>query len=234
MEGAGNAPCPEVCRQNKFQLKDGYLVLANNQFLALSPTTKYSIVSAKGERIVVTYILLKPKHIASYQHVLLNKKSFPVPAFAYPVRKRLTKKGPHPYEEDTDMKEWIPNWLLLVAHQKYESNMNGIIASVWGNRLALSLYGQLNEMILSKPPYIPYCDNSAVVQLTQELSASKTRTRHLSMRASWLHHLVQHENVSMQFVPTAHQKADILTKGLTAYAHELARQGLRLQICDGL
>ena len=38
----------------------------------------------------------------------------------------------------------------------------------------------------------------------------------------------------MQFVPTAHQKADILTTGLTAYAHELARQGRRLQICNGL
>ena len=37
----------------------------------------------------------------------------------------------------------------------------------------------------------------------------------------------------MQFVPTDHQKADILTKGLTAYM-QLARQGLRLQICDGL
>ena len=60
---------------------------------------------AKGERIVVTYILLKPEHIASYQHVLLNKKSFPVPAFAYPARKRLIKKGPDPSEEDTDMKE---------------------------------------------------------------------------------------------------------------------------------
>ena len=48
-------------------------------------------------------------------------------------------------------------------------------------RLALSLYGQLNEMILSKHPYITYCDKSAVVQPTQQLSASKTRTRHLSM-----------------------------------------------------
>ena len=47
-------------------------------------------------------------------------------------------------------------------------------------------------------------------------------------------HLVKHEGVSMQFVPMAHQKADILTKDLTAYAHEPARQGLRLQICDGL
>ena len=33
MEGAGNVPCPEVCRQNKYQLKDGYLMPANNQFL---------------------------------------------------------------------------------------------------------------------------------------------------------------------------------------------------------
>ena len=50
----------------------------------------------------------------------------------------------------------------------------------------------------------------------------------------WLHHLAQRENVSMRLVPTTHQKADILTKDLTAYAHEFARQGLRLQICNGL
>ena len=126
---------------------------------------------------------------------------------------------------------WHSQRQSLVALLSAEAQL---IASVWGNRLALSLYGQLNEMILSKPPYITYCDNSAVVQLTQHLSAGKTRTRHLSMRASWLHRLVKHENISMQFVPTAHQKADISTKGLTAYAHELARQGLRLQMCDAL
>ena len=87
-------------------------------------------------------------------------------------------------------------------------------------------------MILSK--YVTYCDSSAVVELTQQLSASKARTRHLSMRASWLHQLVKHENVSMQFAPTAHQKADILAKSLTAYVRELAGQGLRLQLGDGL
>ena len=56
MEGAGNVPCPEVCRQDKYTLKDGYMIPVNNQFLALNPTTKYSIVPAKGERIVVTSI----------------------------------------------------------------------------------------------------------------------------------------------------------------------------------
>ena len=111
-----------------------------------------------------------------------------------------------------------------------------LISSLWGISLALSLYGQLMEMILDKPTYIMYCDNAAVVQLTQQLSASKTRTRHLSMimRASWLHHLVQRENVSMHFVPTSYHQADTATKGLQAYCHELAREGLRLRLCHGL
>ena len=54
------------------------------------------------------------------------------------------------------------------------------------------------------------------------------------MKASWLHHLVQRENVSMQFGPTTYQKADTLAKGLQAYSHELAREGLRLRLCNGL
>ena len=87
------------------------------------------------------------------------------------------------------------------------------MASVWGNRLALRLYGQLNEMILEKPTYGNHCDNASVVQLSQQLAASKTRTRHLLMRAAWLHPLVLFKNVSTQFAPTSYQRADILTKG---------------------
>ena len=64
-------------------------------------------------------------------------------------------------------------------------------------------------------------------KLTQQLSASKTRTRHLSTRASWLGlHAVCTHKLS--------QQADILTKGLTVYVHELAREGLWLQICHEL
>ena len=105
MEGPGGVQCSEVCRNDKYQTSDGYLTPANNQFNALNKATKYSILPAKGERIVATYILMKPEHTAAYQHVLLTKKSLPVPAFAYPVRKRITKKGPESYEEDVDMKD---------------------------------------------------------------------------------------------------------------------------------
>ena len=91
---------------------------------------------------------------------------------------------------DTNLVAWQSQRQSLVALSRAEAEL---IASVWGNRLALSLYEQLMEMILDKPTYITDCDNAAVVQLTHQLSASKTRTRHLSMRASWLHHLVQRE-----------------------------------------
>ena len=47
---------------------------------------------AKGDRIVITYVLLKPEHIAAYQHAMLTKHDFKVTPFAYPARKRLVKK----------------------------------------------------------------------------------------------------------------------------------------------
>ena len=97
--------------------------------------------------------------------------------------------------ERTYLVAWQSQRQSLVALPSAEA---ALIASVWGSRLTLSLYGQLNEMILSKPTYITYCDNAAVVQLAQQLLANNTRTRHLSMRASWLHHLVKSESVSMQ------------------------------------
>ena len=40
-----------------------------------------------------------------------------VPAFAYPARKRLTKKGPDPYEEDVDTKE-----LRICADETLDAN----------------------------------------------------------------------------------------------------------------
>ena len=80
-----------------------------------------------------------------------------------------------------------------------------------------------------RPAYTTYCDSAAVVQL----SASETRTRHLSIRSSWLHRLVQHKSVSMQCAPTYHKSADILTKRLNAYVHEDSCRDHRLWLCNG-
>ena len=58
---------------------------------------------------------------------------------------------------------WQSQRQSLVALSSAEAEL---IASVWGNLLALSPYGQLNAMILEKPAYVTYCDNAAIAQLS--------------------------------------------------------------------
>ena len=86
-EGSGATPCPSTCLIDKYKVTAGHLILADNQFVALSPYHKYAIMPAKGDRIVITYVLLKPEHVAAYQHALLTKHDFPVTPFAIPTRK---------------------------------------------------------------------------------------------------------------------------------------------------
>ena len=78
IEGQGDVPCLEVRCTDEYTVTCGYLVPANNQFIALNKTSKCSLLPAKGERILVTYILTRNEHIASYQHVMLIKCSLPV------------------------------------------------------------------------------------------------------------------------------------------------------------
>ena len=112
LEGSGTVACPSTCLSAKYKVTTGHLIPADNQFVALNKHHKYAIVPAKGDRIVVTYVLLKPEHIAAYQHALLIKHDFPVTPFAYAVRKSMVKKGPDPHGEDPAMKE-----LRLCAEQ---------------------------------------------------------------------------------------------------------------------
>ena len=104
-EGSGTTPCPSTYLSDKYKVTDGHLNPVDNQFVDLSLLQKYAIVPAKGDRIVITYVLLKSEHVASYQHALLTKNDFPVTPFAYPTRKRLVKKGPDLHEEPLDMKK---------------------------------------------------------------------------------------------------------------------------------
>ena len=67
-EGSGTTPCPSTCLSDKYKVTDGHLIPADNQFVDLNLLHKYAIVPAKGDRIVITYVLLKPEHVAAYQH----------------------------------------------------------------------------------------------------------------------------------------------------------------------
>ena len=57
-EGSGTTPCPSTCLSDKYKVTDGHLIPVDNQFVDLNLLQKYAIVPAKGDRIVITYVLL--------------------------------------------------------------------------------------------------------------------------------------------------------------------------------
>ena len=71
MRGPERRQCP---------VRDGDIVPASNQTVSLREGQKYAIA--------IPHCGLSARHPC--------KNEFPVPAFAYPVRNRLTKKGPDP------------------------------------------------------------------------------------------------------------------------------------------
>ncbi len=120
---------------------------------------------------------------------------------------------------------WVSNRQSLVALSSAEAEL---IAAVAGTQLAMSLRTQLEEYMQREIPLVLRCDNAAVLQLVTNLSSSSSRTRHLAMRAAWLHHMAQGDQLKVEFVPTDQNKADSLTKGLSTLLNDRARIHLRL------
>ena len=115
---------------------------------------------------------------------------------------------------------WQSNRQSLVATSSAEAEL---IACVAGAQLSQALQVQLGEYHQQSIPLSLRCDNSAVIQLVHHLSSSSTRTRHLAMRAAWLHDLVSRQHLSLEFVSSGDQKADSLTKGLSAALNSKAQ-----------
>ena len=80
--------------QDKYQLKDGYLVLANNQFLALSPTTKYSMVPAKAFCCDL-YLVETRAHCFVPAHSS-QQEGLSRPSFRLPCAQALDQERPRP------------------------------------------------------------------------------------------------------------------------------------------
>ena len=103
---------------------------------------------------------------------------------------------------------WQSSRQSLVALSSAEAEL---IACVTGGQLSVALQMQMSEYMQGKIPLVLRCDNTAVGHVVQHLSSSLTRTRHLAMRAAWLHDVVAQEHIGFQYVPTCDQRADSLT-----------------------
>ena len=95
-------------------------------------------------------------------------------------------------------------------------------ADVAGAQLGSSLHTHIQEWLADQVAIKLLCDNSAVISIVGSGASSTARTRHLAMRAAYLHALHGDQDVpfGIEYVDTKAQKADALTKGLSSLADQ--------------
>ena len=69
------------------------------------------------------------------------------------------------------------------------------------------------------------CDNSSAINISKN-PVLHSRTKHIEIRHHFIRDLVEEKVISLEFVPTENQLADILTKPLDSLRFEFLRKSL--------
>ena len=103
---------------------------------------------------------------------------------------------------------------------------------VSGVQQGINMSLSLGEAIQEKPQLEVYNDNSAALDLVKSGPEAAFKTRHISMRAHYVHDLVGANVLKVFYVPSEENAADACTKGLAAAKHDKACSMLRLEQRD--
>ncbi|RVW82434.1 Retrovirus-related Pol polyprotein from transposon RE1 [Vitis vinifera] len=93
------------------------------------------------------------------------------------------------------------------AEAEYRALAQGICEGIWIKRV-LSELGQT-----SSSPILMMCDNQAAISIAKN-PVHHDRTKHIEIDRHFITEKVTSETIKLNYVPTKHQTADILTKAL--------------------
>lgn len=94
---------------------------------------------------------------------------------------------------------------------------------------ASNLLAELGYAQKEAPPLV-YQDNTSTIAIAQKGPTSNERTRHIDTRYMWIRELLENGRMSMEYCPTGHMTADMMTKPLGVEAFR--RHMLDLNIVD--
>jgi hypothetical protein len=83
----------------------------------------------------------------------------------------------------------------------------------------------LGDYGFSQDTMIINCDNTSAINISKN-SVQHSRTKHIDIRHHFLYDLVESKVVSISFIPTENQLADILTKPLDGRRFESLRKAI--------
>ena len=75
-----------------------------------------------------------------------------------------------------------------------------------------------------------YCDNSSVIDIFKN-PVQNSRTKHIEIRYHFIRDLVERKNVTLEYVPTERQNADIFTRPLDRSKFEAFHQVISVITC---
>jgi hypothetical protein len=93
------------------------------------------------------------------------------------------------------------------------------------SREAIARQQLFTDLNISIPIPRLYSDNQAALAIAQNL-VHHQRSKHIDIRYHFVRHTVQNDQLTIDYVPTAAQTADLLTKALGPQAHTRCIQGL--------
>ena len=133
------------------------------------------------------------------------------------VRTRRSTQG-HKIELFGGTVDWQVQKQTSVATSSTEAELNALGTVVmwllWYQRFFDNINLQLNQTLTT------YCDNLQTVRLmTKESPKLVTKLKHIDIKQHWLREKVEDGTVNIEWISTANQAADGLTKALTRQKH---------------
>jgi len=95
------------------------------------------------------------------------------------------------------------------------------------SREAIARSQLFNELKVKLPPPLILCDNQGALDISEN-ATNYQRAKHIDIRYHFIRHALQNDKITLDYIPSQENPADVLTKALTPQKHELCVQRLRL------
>jgi hypothetical protein len=121
---------------------------------------------------------------------------------------------------------WLSKLQPVVATSTTEAEY---IATAMVVKEGLWLRQLMGALRTSTKPVVLKCDNQSAITLIQQRTAgTQGRTKHVDTQFHFVRDRFMRGDITVQFVPSGAQRADIMTKPLAGACFQQARAGLRL------
>ena len=108
---------------------------------------------------------------------------------------------------------------LSTAEAEYVSASDASREAIWLRKLVSDLFGTSLELV------VIHCDNRSCIKISSN-PVFHDHSKHMEMRYHYLRDMVQRRAISLRYIPTDEQTADVLTKPLSKTKFEYFRDKL--------